>query len=299
MAKARGHRANKANDSFGTINNDSLYRGKYRDEVYKDEDEETTVAEDPSEEATPEKQDTESFVEPQQQAEESDTAYKKRYDDLKRHYDSKLDEWKREREEILKAQTVGSEQGLNASQLPKTPEELEEFKKQYPDVYAVVETISTRQAEERLKDLKEELETIKGREKELQVQSAYKELLNKHPDFHTLKTDEKFLGWLDQQPSSIADGIYKNNTDVAWASRVVDLYKADMGIASAKPKKASSADPAASVKAPRAKDVVGETTGDKKIWTASEIGRMKPMQFEKLEAELDAARAEGRINYNA
>jgi len=30
MAKARGHRANKPNDSFGAINNDSLYRGKHR-----------------------------------------------------------------------------------------------------------------------------------------------------------------------------------------------------------------------------------------------------------------------------
>ena len=41
--KVRGHRANKPNDSFGTINSESLYRGKYRDEVYKDEDDEETV----------------------------------------------------------------------------------------------------------------------------------------------------------------------------------------------------------------------------------------------------------------
>lgn len=41
MAKARGHRANKVNDSFGTINNDALYKGKYREEVYKDDDEES------------------------------------------------------------------------------------------------------------------------------------------------------------------------------------------------------------------------------------------------------------------
>jgi len=42
MAKARGHRANKPNDSFGAINNESLYRGKHRDAVYIDDDEEET-----------------------------------------------------------------------------------------------------------------------------------------------------------------------------------------------------------------------------------------------------------------
>ena len=54
MAKARGHRANKVNDSFGTINNDALYKGKYREEVYKEDDEETNVETqeaDPVEEA--------------------------------------------------------------------------------------------------------------------------------------------------------------------------------------------------------------------------------------------------------
>jgi hypothetical protein len=86
MAKQRGHRATKANDSFGTINDEQLYRGKYRDEVYEDDDEVEQEAADPSEkeeEATPE---ATSFAEPK---EGSDTDYKKRYDDLKRHYDAK------------------------------------------------------------------------------------------------------------------------------------------------------------------------------------------------------------------
>jgi hypothetical protein len=295
MAKPKGHRANKANDSFGTVNNQNLYRGKYREEVYQDDDEETMVAEDPSEnEATPEG--NASFAEPQ---EGSDTDYKKRYDDLKRHYDSKLDEWKQEREELANAQQAGRDSGLDMSQLPKTPEDLAKFKQDYPDVYAIVETVSSLQAENRLKDLKDEVETLKGREKKMEVQSAYKELLNAHPDFQNLKTDEKFLTWLDEQPSSIADGIYKNNTDSKWAIRVVDLYKADTGVSIKKRRNASDADPAAVVKTSTVKDVVGESSGDKKIWKASEIGRLKPWQFEKLEAEIDSARAEGRIDYSS
>ncbi len=294
MARQKGHRANKANDSFGTINNDNLYRGKYRDEVYvDDEDVVEQDGQDPSEEqeATPEK--TESFAEPK---EGSETDYKKRYDDLKRHYDSKLEEWKQERQELESVRQAGQDSGLRASQLPKTPEDLEEFKAKYPDVYAIVETVSALKAEDRLRELKTEVESLKGREKELEVRSAYKELLAVHPDFQNLKTDEGFLGWLDQQPSSIADGIYKNNTDSKWAIRVVDLYKADKGITKRKTKQ-RDADPAIAVSKTVAKDVAGEASPDKKVWKASEIGRMKPWQFEKMEAELDAARAEGRIDY--
>jgi len=295
MAKQKGHRANKPNDSFGTINDDSLYRGRYRDDVYKDDDDEVVEAEDPSkEEATPEAQEDDSFAKPQ---EGSETDYKKRYDDLKKHYDSKLDEWKQEREDLMKTRQAGEDSGIAEAELPKTPDELEAFKKKYPDVYAIVETVSSLQAENRLKSLKSEVETLKGREKELKVQSAYKELLNAHPDFQQLKTDEKFLNWLDEQPQSISDGIYKNNTDAKWASRVLDLYKADTGVK--KVSKPKGADPAAVVAKSAAKDVVGEANPEKKVWKASEIGKMKPWEFEKMEQELDAARAEGRIDYRA
>lgn len=300
MAKPRGHRANKPNDSFGTINDDTLYRGKYREEVYKDDDEdgETNVeAQDPStDEATPEQENEESFA---KAPEESDTDYKKRYDDLKRHYDSKLEEWKREREEIANAQQAGRESGLSTSELPKTPEELREFKQKYPDVYAVVETISSLRADDHVRELKNEIKQLKGKEQELEVKSAYKELLSNHPDFPELKKDDKFLKWLDGQPTSIADGIYKNNKDAKWASRVLDLYKADMGINTKQRKKSRDADPAVAVTKTAAKDVVSNASSDKKIWKASEIGKLKPWEFEKIESEIDSARAEGRIDYRA
>lgn len=296
MAKPKGHRANKPNDSFGTINDENLYRGKYREEVYKDDDDEQIQVEtqDPSEEATPEEIQTQGFAEPQ---EGSETDYKKRYDDLKKHYDSKVTEWKREREELESAQRAGMEQGVAIDALPKTPEDLEQFKRDYPDVYAVVETISSMKAENKLQELKAEVETLKGREKELEVQSAYKELLSEHPDFPQLKKDPKFVGWLEDQPSSIADGIYKNSTDAKWGIRVLDLYKADMGISKTR-KKRKDADPAATVRTASTKDVVNESQSDKKVWKASEIGKLKPWQFEKLEAEIDAAKSEGRIDYS-
>ena len=44
-----------------------------------------------------------------------------------------------------------------------------------------------------------------------------------------LESEEEHIDWLETQPASLADGIYKNNTDALWASRVIDLYKVITG----------------------------------------------------------------------
>ena len=287
MAKqVRGARANKPNDSFGTINSETLYKGNYREEVYKDEEDDTPEVEASEDTEQPE---SNSFVETKE--EKPDHDYKKRYDDLKRHYDKKLTEFEEEKRQLATAT-----QQANVP-MPKTVEELEEFKTQYPDVYGVVETVAAMQANERTSELQKELEVIKEREKETVVQAAYRELTNNHPDFDEIKTDEKFLNWLQEQPESISDGIYNNNTDARWASRVLDLYKADAGISKRKTNKAK-ADAATSVRAPKAREITSEQGGDKRIWKASEIRSLKPWEFEKLESELDSARQEGRIDPN-
>ena len=300
MAKARGHRANKVNDSFGTINNDALYKGKYREEVYKDDDEESKVEAqdaDPVEEAaTQQEEKGESFVEAKKESNE-DHDYKKRYDDLKRHYDTKVDEFKVEIESLRKTMTDRAAEMPRGVTPPRTMEELEELKERYPDVFEVVQTVSSMQTESQVAKLREEIGTIQEREKELEKQKAYEQLLRAHPDFSELKTDEKFLAWLEEQPSSIADGIYKNNTDSKWAARVIDLYKADTGLTKKKKTKDSSA--ADAVTKTPARDVKTDSTDGKKIWKSSEIAKMKPWEFEKLEAELDQARTEGRIDLNS
>ena len=287
--KVRGIRANKPNDSFGTINNDALYKGKYREEVYQDEDDE--VVEQQAEQQESDEQSEPNFVEGAEKAEHD---YKKRYDDLKRHYDAKVEEFKTKEQEMTATLSQATRQENIA--LPKSPEELESFKEQYPDVYDVVETIATMKAGERAGELEKELATIREKEQNTRVQAAYQELTNNHPDFDELRTDERFLQWLEEQPENISDGILKNNTDARWASRVLDLYKVDAGITSKKRTKKNEA-AAAAVNSPKARDITGEAKGEGRIWKASEIGRMKPWEFEKHEAELDTARTEGRIDY--
>jgi len=285
--KQKGHRANKPNDSFGTINNDNLYKNKYREEVDKDDDEEEVKATEDtgpveSEETTAtQEQSSDSFA----QKKTAEVDYKKRYDDLKRHYDQKVAEFKEATQKVESKKQTIEETG-----------NMEVFRSKYPDVYNAVEQLSTAKAEDKIASLKEEIETLKGNEKNLQKQKAYEELLRLQPNFETLKTDDKFLEWLGQQPESISNGIYNNNTDARWASRVVDLYKADTGSKPARVNKNSDA--ASSVTTPTSRDV-NTKGGSDKIWKASEIERMKSWEFEKFEKEIDKARSEGRIDLSS
>ena len=292
MAKAKGHRANKPNDSFGTINNPNLYRGAYKEDVYKDDEEQLEAQEaDPSMEATPEEQGFGSKKE--------EVDYKKRYDDLKRHYDAKLAEWKDEKAELASQGESSAElDTLTRLKAPKSMEELEQFKEQYPDVYGIVETVSALQADSTTSELRGEVEKLREREKDMEIQKAYQELLRYHEDFDDLRNDDKFIAWLDEQPSTLSDGIYNNNTDAKWAARIIDLYKADTGL---KKKKRcnSSAAAAETVTKTRTREVNSNGDGAQRTWKASEIGRWKPQEFEAMEAEIDKAKAEGRIDFNA
>ena len=83
--------------------------------------------------------------------------YKKRYDDLKRYYDRKLGEWNNKESELK----VQLQENRPKYQPPKSKEELEAFKNDYPDIYGVVETVSHLQSQNEVKTLQEELEGLK------------------------------------------------------------------------------------------------------------------------------------------
>ena len=216
--------------------------------------------------------------------------YKKRYDDLKKHYDSKLNEFKSREQELLE-QAAENRPSYVA---PKSPEDLEKFREEYPDVYEVVETVSHLQSEEKSKDLREKLERLQEREKELVRKDAEKRLMDKHPDFEDIRNSDDFHGWAKEQPKSIQDWIYNNADDADLASRALDLFKKDIGMDVA-PKKSRSKQSKKS-----AADMVSTKTTSvepkqEKVWTEREIASMSIAEFDKHEAEISQAMQEGRI----
>jgi hypothetical protein len=216
--------------------------------------------------------------------------YKKRYDDLKKHYDSKLNEFKSREQELLE-EAANSRPSYVA---PKSPEELERFREEYPDVYEVVETVSHLQSEEKSKDLREKLEKLQTREQELVRKDAEKRLMDKHPDFEDIRNSDDFHGWAKEQPKSIQDWVYNNADDADLASRALDLFKKDIGMDVA-PKKSRSKQSKKS-----AADMVSTKTTSvepqqEKVWTEREIASMSMAEFDKHEAEISQAMQEGRI----
>ena len=216
--------------------------------------------------------------------------YKKRYDDLKKHYDSKLNEFKSREQELLE-QAAENRPSYVA---PKSPEELEKFREEYPDVYEVVETVSHLQSEEKSKDLREKLEKLQSREQELIRKDAEKRLMDKHPDFEDIRNSDDFHGWAKEQPKSIQDWVYNNADDADLASRALDLFKKDIGMDVA-PKKSNSKQSKKS-----AADMVSTKTTSvepkqDKVWTEREIANMSMAEFDKHEAEISTAMQEGRI----
>ena len=216
--------------------------------------------------------------------------YKKRYDDLKKHYDSKLNEFKSREQELLEKAAENRPNYV----APKSPEELEKFREEYPDVYEVVETVSHLQAEEKSKDLKEKLERLQQREQELVRKDAEKRLMDKHPDFEDIRNSDDFHGWAKEQPKSIQDWVYNNADDADLASRALDLFKKDIGM-DVEPKKSNSKKSKKS-----AADMVSTKTTtvepvQQKVWTEKEIAKMSMDEFDRYEAEISEAMQQGRI----
>ena len=261
------------------------YKGNYRADVYEEASEDAPLGEQVNEEGL---QDEETIS---LGTKKEDHDFKKRYDDLKKHYDLKVNEWKEEKEQLTSEREML--EGFDEVATPQPDSDVEQFKEDYPEVYNVVDKISTQKTSEEVEQLKAEVGRLNKREQHLKAKSAYQELLALHPDFAEVKQSEDFREWLDEQPPSIAEGITTNSSDVRWASRVLDLYKADKGLNKKRGRPRASA--ANAVTRTSSKTVSTNSNANKKVWTTAEIRKLKPHEFEKFEDELDQARVEGRI----
>ena len=218
--------------------------------------------------------------------------YKKRYDDLKKHYDSKLNEFKSREQELIEEATSNRAD----YKAPKSPEELEEFKNNYPDVYEVVETVAHMQSETKAKVLEERLSKLQERENQLVRQSAEQRLNERHPDFEDIRNSDDFHGWAKEQPKSIQDWIYSNADDADLASRALDLFKKDFGIEAVKTKSSSKKPTRQS-----AADMVSTKTqsiepNQQKVWSLKEIEAMSVQEFDKHEVAISDAMQKGLIS---
>jgi hypothetical protein len=179
---------------------------------------------------------------------------------------------------------------------PKDPNELKAWREKYPDVYDVIETVALNQADARAKKLEEKYQFLQEQQSQIAKEKAEVELLKKHPDFQEIRATDEFHEWAQKQDPTIQGWLYENADNADLAARAIDLYKMDAGITTKK-SKAKAED----IKKEAAKAVTSTKKGnqisvtEKKIWSVSEISKMKPHEFDKHEKEIMQARREGRI----
>lgn len=234
--------------------------------------------------ATPEEAPVEQEAEPRKR-----TNYKKRYDDLKKHYDQKLSEFKQKEQELL----AMAQSAQPRYEPPKSEEELESFKQEYPDLYNTVESVAHMQSQRQVAELEAQLQSMRQRESEVMRREAEATLKQRHPDFEDIRGDEEFHSWAKEQPEQIQDWVYNNPDNVALASKAIDLYKLERGITQTK------SQPRQKQQGSAADMVSTKTTnidaGQPKIWTEREIAAMSLDQFDRYEDDIKQAMMEGRV----
>jgi hypothetical protein len=245
-----------------------------------DKEIETTATEESKEESDEKKPEDEHPVGVE------DAVFKKRYDDLKRHYDETVNKHK---DELLKLKK--EKEAIASKPIFKSKEELEEWRRDYPDMYDSVMQMTTEASMKAKEEMQEELLQIKKQQTALARDRAEVELAKKHPDFKEIRDSSDFHDWASVQDSTIQSWLYDNTDNPKSAARAIDLYKYDRGLSTKKVNYDAKKEAAKAV----SKTKVSETPSEKKTWKWTEIQKMKPDVYAKFEEEIDKAHREGRI----
>lgn len=219
--------------------------------------------------------------------------YAKRYGDLRRH--------SQQQEAKLRGLIKDLEQKLESVskdqlELPTNEADIEAWTKKYPDIAKIVMGIARKQAEGVTKGLDERVKALDDREAELRKAEAQRKLAEAHPDFFDeIREDEAFHEWLAEQDEDSQDALYNNDYDWRRAARVIATYKWENGITKEPKKPTQKRDRSDAAREVNVRG--GSKPTDKKGYKFSEsqIHAMKPAEYDRLEAEIEAAMREGKV----
>ena len=151
-------------------------------------------------------------------------SFKKRYGDLRRHLSDKEKEWEAKLEELK-----NSNSGTRVLP-PKSDEDIAAWARKYPDVAAIVETIATKKADEKLSQYKNKFDEYEKMSYDASRNKAMDAIRQAHSDFDALRKSDEFHNWAEEQPKWVQDALYENEEDARAVIRVLDLYKVDKGM---------------------------------------------------------------------
>lgn len=219
-------------------------------------------------------------------------SFKKRYGDLRRHSQQQQVVLQKQIDELRSQLQSSTEKQIK---LPKSEEELNEWAKTYPDVAKIVETIAIKKAKEQTQALDERFKQLDEREHQTAKDKAEAELMRLHPDFDSIRDDDDFHNWVEDQPKWVQDALYDNDSDARAAARAIDLYKADKNI---KTKKSTSDKGAA--ESVNTRGSRSAPTGESKegVFYESQVSKMSTFEYEKNQDAIAKALQSGKFVYD-
>ncbi len=219
-------------------------------------------------------------------------SFKKRYGDLRRHSQQQQVALQKQIDELRSQLQSSTEKQIK---LPKSEEELNEWAKTYPDVAKIVETIAIKKAKEQTQALDERFKQLDEREHQTAKEKAEAELMRLHPDFDSIRDDDDFHNWVEDQPKWVQDALYDNESDARAAARAIDLYKADKGIKAKKANPDRSAAESVNTRGSRS-----SPTGESKdgVFYESQVNKMSTFEYEKNQEAIAKALQSGKFVYD-
>lgn len=228
----------------------------------------------------------------EQQEDESlnaeEKTFKKRYGDLRRHSQQKEEN---QANKIRQLEAQVESLAKKQMKMPKTEEEVEEWRKQYPDVAGVIETMVLKRLQDKDEEHNKTRQEIDELRHSLARDKAEVELARLHPDYDELRSDPNFHKWVEEQPKWVQDVLYENDTDFLGAAKAIDLYKMET---QAKPKR-NNKGAAEAVNVSRRAQEPGEP-GNK--WSESRVQKLSQREYEKYEQEIEEAVNTGKFDYD-
>lgn len=223
-------------------------------------------------------------------------SFKKRYGDLRRHSQKQQHELQKQIDDLKVQLEAAAKQSIS---LPKSEEELEAWASEYPDVAKIVETIAIKKAKEQSQDLEVRLQRINQMAEETAKEKAEAQLLKLHPDFVEIREQDEFHEWVEKQPKWVQSALYDNESDAISASRAIDLYKVDKGIAAKRTKTTDKADSIAAARSVRASSKARiESEGEEGTFYESQVEKMSTLEYERNQEAIIAAIRAGKFVYD-
>jgi len=209
--------------------------------------------------------------------------YEKRYKDLQR-FMSKKDKEHEAQLSALRGQL--EEQDVS---LPKSAEELQAFRDNYPDMYATIETVASLKTSESATELSNRLALVERREQEVEKKDALILVKKAHEDLEDVVGSSEFTDWINAKTEAGSTWVRDAAFDSVTAQPVIDvisLYKREKGIGEprkrGRPRKDS--DPSAGATKVSTGKSEEPGAGRETVYTEADIQKMTDEEFTELDA---------------